>query len=305
MTLLRCLIVFSSLACPLFAAASADTIKVGGIDRSFTTLLPPQRPAPLVVVLHGGLQQGRDVARSTNWDRVAEEQRVAVVYPDGINRAWGDLRPAGERIRGGPPAGTDDVSFLSALIEKMTLSGIAEAHRVYLTGVSNGGAMVFTMVCKRADLIAAAAAVIINLTDGLAGSCHPDRPVPMLIMNGTADPLVAYDGGRGTSRFALPKVWSTAATVDFWRKLNGCQLRDGATTTLPHREETHGSTVTIIASLCPPRGDVTLYRINGGGHRVPSLTSAARFPLLSDRLFGSQNHDIDAAAEIWRFFKEH
>ena len=65
--------------------------------------------------------------------------------------------------------------------------------------------MTMTMICARADLFAAAASVIMNLTDDSAAACHPSRPVPMLMMNGTADPLIPYDGGRGSSRnFLFP-----------------------------------------------------------------------------------------------------
>jgi polyhydroxybutyrate depolymerase len=304
-TLLHIGLALLALAAGGSAAASAETISVDGITRTFTLVAPERRPVPLVVVLHGALQQGGDMARSTEWSRIARQEQFAVLYPDGRNRAWGDLRSSSERGRGGPPAGTDDVAFLTALIAQTIASGVGQADHVYVTGVSNGGAMAFTMVCQRADLFAAAAAAIIALTDGIASACHPHRPVPMLVMNGTADPLVAYTGGRGTSRFALPKVWSTSATVDFWRRHNGCELRDGTVTGLEDLDPADGSTVTLVASVCPPDAEVLLYRIDGGGHRLPSLHHDARFPVLSDRLLGSQNHDIDAAAEMWKFFRRY
>ena len=112
------------------------------------------------------------------------------------------FRPNSNRAGRAPPEGTDDVAFIVRLIEKFIADGTTDPRHIYITGVSNGGAMTMTMICKRADLFAAAASVIINLTDASANPCHPSRPVPMLMMNGTADPLIPFEGGRGTSRFA-------------------------------------------------------------------------------------------------------
>ena len=95
----------------------------------------------------------------------------------------------------------------------MSPTARADPKRIYVTGVSNGGAMTMTLVCERADLFAAAASVIMNFTDEFADACHPSRPVPMLMMNGTADPLIPYEGGRGTSRFAVDGFWSTEKTL--------------------------------------------------------------------------------------------
>jgi polyhydroxybutyrate depolymerase len=46
-----------------------------------------------------------------------------------------------------------------------------------------------------------------------------------------------------------------------------------------------------------------LYRIDGGGHRMPGRGSDARYPALVDPVLGFQNHDIDAPEEIWRFLR--
>jgi polyhydroxybutyrate depolymerase len=226
-----------------------------------------------------------------------------VVFPDGLNRAWADLRPSDSRAGRIPPEGTDDVAFVARLIEKYVADGVADRTRIYVTGLSNGGAMTMTLVCKRADLFAAAASVIMNLTDESAQACHPSRPVPMLMMNGTADPLVPYEGGRGTSRFAVDGYWSTEETLLFWRRINGCEAGDANSVELEDRDTNDQSTVTLVNSRCPPARDVVLYRINGGGHRMPSSFSDTRFVRLVNFMFGPQNHDIDGAETIWGFFK--
>jgi polyhydroxybutyrate depolymerase len=284
-------------------AAGAETIAVDGVARSFTALLPETRPAPLVIVLHGNTQTGEDMMTRTSWPAVARREHFGVVFPDGLNRAWADLRPETKRALRAPPKGTDDVAFIVKLIEKYVADGSADPRRIYVTGVSNGGAMTMTLACLRADLLAAAASVIINLTDDLANGCHPQRPVPMLLMNGTADPLVPYLGGRGTSRFAVDGFWSTERTLAFWRSVNGCEERDAAVVDLGDRDASDRSTVTRISSTCPEGRDVVLYRINDGGHRMPANFADARLPRVANYFLGPQNHDIDGAETIWAFFK--
>ena len=161
-----------------------------------------------------------------------------------------------------------------------------------------------TLVCKRTDLFAAAASVIMNLTDQSAGQCRPSRPVPMLMMNGTADPLVPYLGGRGTSRFAVSGFWSTERTLAFWRRVNGCEEQDATAADLDDRDTTDHSTVTQISSNCPHGRDVVLYRINDGGHRMPGNSPDVRLPRMVNYFLGPQNHDIDGAETIWAFFRK-
>jgi polyhydroxybutyrate depolymerase len=285
-------------------AVSADTIDVNGVQRSYTALRPAKKPAPLVFVLHGKTQRGADMITRTAWPQVAKREGLAVVFPDGLNHAWADARTkAGPELRG-PPAGTDDVAFIAKLVEKLVADGTADAKRVYVTGVSNGGAMVMTLVCARADLFVAGASVIMNLTDEGAVTCHPSRPLPMLIMNGTADPLIPYEGGRGSSYFAADGFWSTEKTVAFWRQLNGCEADDASLTDLPDRAPADQSTATRITSRCPPGHDVVLYRVNDGGHRMPGFAPDARFPKVATGLLGPQNGDIDGAETIWAFFSQ-
>jgi polyhydroxybutyrate depolymerase len=281
--------------------ASADTIKVGQTTRHYTAQLPELKLAPLVIVLHGNTQTGADMVTRTAWPAVAKRENFALVFPDGLNHSWADLRPNNLRAGRVPPHGTDDVAFITRLVEKFVADGSADPKRIYVTGISNGGAMTMTLICKRADLFAAAASVIMSFTEQSAGLCRPSRPVPMLMMNGTADPLVPYNGGRGTSRFAVDGFWSTDKTLAFWRKNNGCDAK--ATTTDLADIDADRSTVTRIDSNCPVGRDVVLYRVNDGGHRMPGRADA-RFPRLANTFLGPQNHDIDGAETIWAFFKK-
>jgi polyhydroxybutyrate depolymerase len=284
--------------------ASADQIMVGGVTRTFVSQLPQAKPAPLVIVLHGNTQTGADMASRTSWPAMAKRDHFGVVFPDGLNRAWADFRPNANRAGRAPPKGTDDIAFIVALIEKFVADGSADPKRIFVTGVSNGGAMTMTLICSRAELFAAAASVIMNLTDESASACHPSRPVPMLMMNGTADPLIPYEGGRGTSRFAVAGFWSTAKTLDYWRRANGCETENADVSELDDRDRSDQSTVTRIASHCSQGRDVVLYRVNHGGHRMPGAFADARFPRMVDAFLGPQNRDIDVAETIWAFFRK-
>jgi len=72
-----------------------------------------------------------------------------------------------------------------------------DRHRVYVTGMSNGAMMSYTLACELSDRITAIAPVAGDLP---AVPCRPARPISVLAINGTADPLVPYTGGTAGKR---------------------------------------------------------------------------------------------------------
>jgi polyhydroxybutyrate depolymerase len=105
-----------ALACGA-GAATAETITINNAKRTFSARLADMKPAPLVIVLHGNTQTGADMASRTSWPAVAKREHFTVVFPDGLNRAWADARPAEMRAGRTPPAGTDDVAFIVKLVD--------------------------------------------------------------------------------------------------------------------------------------------------------------------------------------------
>ena len=169
----------------------------------------------------------------------------------------------------------------------MVVEGSADPKRIYVTGLSNGGAYDDDMVFARADLFAAAASVIMNLTDELAGACHPSRPMPMLMMNGTVDPFIPSRGRQGHQPVRGGRL--LAGRRKRWRSgasSTAARLGDGAVTDLDDRYRDDQITVTRIELRCPPARDVVLYRVNGGGHRMPGTFSDARFPRIATAFSG-------------------
>src|SRR3546814_9375180 len=93
--------------------------------------------------------------------------------------------------------------------------------------------------CERSDLISAAALVAGTMNTNLSRSCAPAQPRPIMFINGTADPIVPYDGSR------FGKL-AASATYTFWQTLHNCTSSAATTTHLPDisndgRSEEHTS----------------------------------------------------------------
>lgn len=269
-------------------AQGNNTITVDGLERTYEFYAPPSiksgQPAALVIVLHGGGGRGRGIRTMTQFNPLADEKGFYVAYPDGLNRQWNDSR---EFIQGRTQA--DDVAFIKALIT--TLKQQYPINRVFMTGMSNGGMMTYRLACELSDLITAAAPVAGNLVKDY--DCKPSRPVPLLAINGTADPLVPYNGGVVAREHG--EVLSTEDTMTFWASNNGC-TGTPSEEALPDTDPNDGTRVykrTYPDCAAP----LMLYRIEKGGHTWPGGRQ-----YLPKRLIGPVNRDIDATRLIWDFF---
>ena len=133
---------------------SLHHIKVGGHDRSYRLYEPAGIPASaaLVVVLHGYSGSARQVERDYQWDGLADSDKFVVAYPDGLGRAW---NVDGETCCGRPGReGVDDVAFIGAAVADIAKNVGTNPAKVYVTGMSNGGIMSYTLACTT-DIFAA------------------------------------------------------------------------------------------------------------------------------------------------------
>jgi polyhydroxybutyrate depolymerase len=279
------------------------TLDVGGFKRSALVQLPdrPRGLLPVVIALHGGTREASDILERTSWPEVAKREGILLVAPQGENNQWNDGR--GSTISGRQST-ANDVAFLAALIATLVSEHGADPNAIFVTGVSNGGLMTMRLACEQPGLVAAIAPVISTLPQALTKSCQTAAPVAALFMAGTADPLMTYDGKpsamlerRGTSAPML----SMPATLELWRLRNRCEDKGGAQD-LPDINKLDQSTVTRIEYRpCKSGAPVVHYRINGGGHQMPSLKPQQLSPQFA-KLLGPQNSDIEGTEEIWRFF---
>ncbi len=295
-----------SVAATLFAlmpAASAQSVRTAEYqtpDGNRTAIIVDHgrnRPAPVVVVLHGALGTAEQVRRYMAWDDVAAREGLIVVYPQAVANTWNDGRPADAR-RFNPASRVDDVGFIRRIVGELNVAGKVDRQRVFITGLSNGGHLTYRLICEANDLFAAGAALIANMSVMWTRSCG-GRPVPVLIMSGTEDRISPWEG-QARPGDAGGLTLSAPDTFAFFRARNGCT---GAGEKPLARQGTSDNTRVVLMDGTGCRHATSLYRVEGGGHQAPARAGRTMRPMVGAML-GQQNHDIEAAEEIWVFFKE-
>jgi polyhydroxybutyrate depolymerase len=286
------------------SAARADeerSLLIDGSQRNYRIHLPPTpgQPGPVVIALHGMLQSADGMDSYLGLNLVADRETFTVVYPYGLGNSWKDGRNPALRMTFWAPPG-DDVEFLSKLVQTLVEQRIADPGRIYLVGLSNGGYMTYRMACERPDLFAAFATLSATVPTTYRTSCKPSRAVPVLMINGTADMIVPFYGN------ALPGIMSlypVMYTAKLFAELDGCS--NAAESAVPSRGSSGATSVTLIYwSNCRDRSAVVLFRVNNGGHQSPSIGPGRETPIAA-RMLGMRNHDIDAAEEVWAFFRHY
>ena len=263
----------------------------GGEKRKYLLHVPkkydPSKPAPLVVVIHGFAQWPANQAQVSQWNPLANEKGFIVVYPSGTGMP--------KRWRGtgfGTPVKDPliDVSFISALIDKLEGQYNIDPSRIYVTGLSNGGGMSLRLSCALSDRIAA--------IGGVAGAylypvekCERTRSVPMMVVHGDADKVVPYHGGPSHS-FEVPFP-SIPGWVKDYASFNNCQGDPQTIPDLP--EDVSGLRYTGSSR----ESEVVFYTVYGGGHSWPGGKPLPKW------IVGKTSRTFDTTRVMWDFFVAH
>lgn len=281
---------------PVPAGVDQRTLQVGAATREYL-LLDARRakaPAPLVIALHGGGGSAKTMV--PRWAGKARAEGLVVAFPNGVGR---DGRMATWNAGGccgmAMTSRSDDIGFVSALIDELVRSGVVDPKRVYVTGMSNGGMMTHKLAIALPGKVAAVA-VIAGAMFG--DETPPVSPVPILVMHGAKDQVVPYAGGPSPVGF-VAKAQSrdfqpVEKTVDFWVKADGCT---GGPAASPAGEvQTKGWTG------CRGGSEVLFYRLASATHTWPG----AKAPEGAVRMLEMTPYDaVDATDVAWTFFARH
>jgi polyhydroxybutyrate depolymerase len=245
---------------------------------------------PLVVALNGRGGTGAEFSKYSRFDAVADREGFIIVYPDGYQKSWADGR-------GGTPAdqaNVNDVAFISSLIDRVEKQFKIDPARVYATGMSNGAHMSQRLACELSNRIVAVGVVAATMGQNLEMSCKPGKPVSVLLIHGTTDPLSPYAGGTESAGRGV--VISAEAAVTKWVGLNACGLQP-TIAALPDTTNDGTRVNRWVYGGCSSGSEVVFYQIEDGGHTWPNAPQ-----YLPESLVGKTSRDLDASAVIWSFF---
>jgi len=272
---------------------------IGGRERRYAIYVPKdlQPKSPLLIVLHGGGGDGPFVRQATGFefDMLADAEGFVVVYPDGIDRGWTACRKSTENTN---RQRIDDVAFIEAIIAHEAAAHTIDPTRVFAMGHSFGGQMAYRLALEHPNEFAGVAAISANLPAPGFNSCQPvNAAIPVMIINGTDDPVSPYRGGTSGRGPNQSTAMSTEASARYFVTRNG--LNDmPEVTRLPHRNDSDPTWVERVSWSGAGKSAVVLYTVHGGGHVVPQRYF--RYPVIS----GRQTQDLDAPAAIWEFFSK-
>ncbi len=251
-----------------------ETVTSGGLKRTYLMHLPAsygKQPLPLILVYHGYSWTSQVMEGTTGFDKEADKVGFVLAYPQGV-----DTPPSWNAGVGayGPTGDADDIQFTRDMLNAVEQTYCVDMHRVYITGFSLGGGMVYRLACVLSNKFAAVATVS-GAYYPFPEGCHPTRPLPIMEIHGAADDLAPYAGNAST------RMGGVQDYLNGWVGRNGCT---GDPTTFFQKDDVTGTEWT----KCANNTIVRHYRVSDGKHTWPGSPGTTQV--------------IDANVVVWNFF---
>jgi poly(3-hydroxybutyrate) depolymerase len=268
-----------------------------GMARSYIIHVPPHAPSgplPLVIAVHGAGDHAVGFADFSQMAVAADAHGMMVAFPEGVQRVP-NLGTFNAQICCGAAEdmNIDDYGFVGAVIKDIAAHYPLDRSRVYATGMSNGGMLVYQLAAMHPDWFAAIAPVSATI-GGMTNKGEtyviprPKLTMPVMIMHGTGDDIVQYNGGASPA-VRLRYSWRMAVldSFGFWSAVDRCRSPYVTTEPVP------GVLDLTVSSDCEDGTEVRLWTIENGGHVWPGV------------IFPYKGGKRSAAAEILAFFSKY
>jgi polyhydroxybutyrate depolymerase len=274
----------------------SSSIVHDGQTRTFLVHLPPKYyeqsvSLPVILGFHGGLGSAENFRDQTGLNAKADQENFIMVYPDGLDnpglatQTWNAGKCCGQNAL---TLDTDDVGFVSALIDELVKTYHVDEKRIYATGHSNGAMLCYRLANELSDKIAAIAPNAGNFQ--MQDAYAPSRNVPVVSIQSKLDQNVIYEGGisKGPAHQLNPPLDSCLNVV---ASRASCQ-QNGLI-------DSHDLYNVFRWDTCNPESfEVLLFLTEDGGHSWPGGNKGHADADEPSHAF--QNNDV-----IWAFFKRH
>ncbi|MEP7269806.1 MAG: poly(3-hydroxybutyrate) depolymerase [Saprospiraceae bacterium] len=261
-----------------------DSLRIENNYRSFHYLPPQNANASLIFILHGSGGTGMGIRKgAAKLEAIAPAENILLVYPDGYKNYWNECRKSATSL-----ANIEDVNeqaFFKGMISYFNDKFKINERKVFAIGTSGGGHMAYKLAVTIPESFKAIAALIANLPDDPNMDCVEKKiAIPVMIVNGTTDPVNPYNGGEVTvgGNVKLGTVRSTDLTFKYWSDLAGYKGKPKYKL-LPDSDPKDGKRVEQYSFHKKHKPEVTLLKVIGGKHDYPN--------------------DINVYLTAWEFFK--
>jgi len=213
-------------------------------------------------------------------------------YPGGGGQRQGQDRQTQDPSEDRRAAPTDDIAFFNQMLDQMGTKFSVDPSRIYAAGLSEGGFMSLRVGCALSDRIAAVAALGAAMPKTMI--CVPTRPVPLVMINGTSDPIVPYGGGTEHNRNL--SVISVEDSAKAWARIDRCAEKPDKSKLSPQAK---GGTETKVDTYngCQHDAQVVLDCGKGAGNTWPGGEQYE-----AEKAIGKTAQDVNADELIWSFF---
>ncbi len=292
----------TSTAPPPSAEAGADfashTIAMAAGVRQYKLFTPSAaasgRRLPMVVMLHGCTQDPDDFAGGTRMNQLAERAGWFVLYPaqaqrSNVSKCWNWFNPADQRHGGGEPA------LLAAMTSEVVARHPVDPDRVYIAGLSAGGAMAAIMGREYPELFAA-----VGVHSGLPHGAASDVASAFATMKSGDRPRPARGPGRAVPTIVFHGDRDATVHPAHARHVIEDALAQSAGGTAPVlSDETGPGGRRITRSIyrdAQGRSHAELWELHGAGHAWSGGSAAGSY---------ADPSGPDASGEMLRFFAAH